>query len=138
MTANTRHQQSSRLLDFVRQFNKHIYNPIMLRFVRFIPIYAVIEHVGRRSGKQYRTPVLVGRVADGFYIPLPYGDHVDWHRNVQAASGFTLTWRGRKYAMRYGRMVDEVEAITHMPRLAHRGLRRAHVKSYIKVFDASA
>lgn len=138
MTANTRRQQSSRLLDFVRQFNKYIFNPVMLRFVRIIPVYAVIEHVGRRSGKPYRTPVLVGRVADGFYIPLPYGDHVDWHRNIQAASGFTLIWRGRKYAMRYGRMVGEVEAMPHLPRIAHRSLQRAHVKFYIKVFDASA
>ncbi|HUH69305.1 MAG TPA: nitroreductase, partial [Mycobacterium sp.] len=45
---------------------------------------SAIRHAGRRSGKQYATPVVADRVADGFVIPLPYGTRVDWLQNVLA------------------------------------------------------
>jgi len=137
MATNT-HQRTSSPHDYLRQFNKHILNPMMLRLVRFIPFYGVIEHVGRRSGKAYRTPVVVGRAVDGFYIPLPYGDHVDWHRNIQAADHFAIVWRGRKYPVRYGAIVDDAEAMPQIHRLVRPGLKRARVKSYLKVADISS
>ncbi len=136
MTTRVQHHRSRGLLDIIRQFNKHILNPTVLRVVRFIPFYGVVEHVGRRSGKHYRTPILVGRVADGFYAPLPYGDHVDWHRNIQAMNHFTLMWRGRRYPVDYTGLVDAEEAIPQMPKMAQRSLRGMHVDLYIRLHDA--
>jgi deazaflavin-dependent oxidoreductase (nitroreductase family) len=49
-----------------------------------VPIWSIVEHVGRRSGKTYRTPVSVFRTRDGVAILLPYGTDRDWVRNVQA------------------------------------------------------
>ena len=37
----------------------HATNPIQLIWAGWAPMFAIIEHVGRRSGKTYRTPVTV-------------------------------------------------------------------------------
>ena len=42
----------------------------------------VIEHVGRRSGARYRTPVNFTRDAGHVYCVAGFGPHTDWYRNV--------------------------------------------------------
>ena len=87
-----------RLLKQVRFFNRRFLNPLMLRFAGREGSYdAIVQHVGRTSGKSYRTPVVATPIKDGFVIPLPYGTNVDWLRNIQAAGGATLHWNGRDY-----------------------------------------
>src|SRR4051794_41863086 len=59
------------------------------------PIFARVLHRGRRSGRAYETPVAARRVADGFIISLAFGAQGDWHRNLEAAGGGVIRWRGR-------------------------------------------
>jgi hypothetical protein len=55
----------------IRAFNKHITNRITRRFARFSRgPFALVRHVGRRSGKPYETPIMVEPTADGFVIAL--------------------------------------------------------------------
>lgn len=54
----------------------------------------VVQHVGRSSGKQYRTPVTPVCTADGFLVALPYGTDSDWVRNVLATGSATLKYNG--------------------------------------------
>lgn len=85
------------VLDHVRKFNKRVLNPLMLRMAGSKHWYAaVVEHTGRRSGKQYATPVAAEQTPDGFIIPLPYGVGVDWLRNVLAAGHATIRADGPK------------------------------------------
>jgi deazaflavin-dependent oxidoreductase (nitroreductase family) len=56
---------------------------------------SVVEHRGRRSGREYRTPVGVREAADAFLVLLPYGPGTDWVRNVRAAGGATVRHDGR-------------------------------------------
>ena len=74
-------------------------NPLMLSLAgsRRLPMLAVIHHRGRRSGRSYTTPLSARPTADGFVIPLTFGDRADWFRNVQAAGGCTIRWRGVNY-----------------------------------------
>jgi deazaflavin-dependent oxidoreductase (nitroreductase family) len=65
--------------------------------------FALIRHVGRRSGRSYQTPVLLARDADGFVAELTYGTSVNWYRNIVAAGGCTVVYRGREYT------VDRIE-----------------------------
>jgi deazaflavin-dependent oxidoreductase (nitroreductase family) len=47
--------------------------------------WAMLEHVGRKSGTVYRTPILPYIASDHVLVPLPYGRGVQWLRNIQAA-----------------------------------------------------
>ncbi len=59
------------LLEWVRRFNKAIFNRLILTFAGR-HVYAVVHHVGRRSGHAYTTPVVAVPIADGFIIPLTF------------------------------------------------------------------
>ncbi len=55
----------------IRYFNKHITNRILRRFASSSRgPFAVIYHVGRRSGKPYETTIMVWPRGDGFVIAL--------------------------------------------------------------------
>lgn len=85
-------------LDRVRVFNKRVLNPLMMRMAGRKHWYAsVVEHTGRRSGRNYATPIAAQQVPDGFIIPLPYGVGVDWLRNVVAAGHATIRSHGQIY-----------------------------------------
>jgi deazaflavin-dependent oxidoreductase (nitroreductase family) len=62
---------------------------------------AVVEHVGRTSGRHYETPVVATKIEDGYAIALPYGPNTDWLKNVLAAGRATL---------RHGGAAHELEA----------------------------
>ena len=55
---------------------------------------SVVHHVGRVSGAEYRTPVVVVPAEPGLVIALPYGPGVDWVRNIFAASEATIQHEG--------------------------------------------
>lgn len=42
--------------------------------------FALVRHIGRRSGTSYATPIIVQPAEGGFVIELTYGDGVDWYR----------------------------------------------------------
>ena len=65
---------------------------------RHLPGFAVVHHRGRRSGRDYQTPVNLFTIRDRFVIALTYGPHADWVRNVVAAGGCTIETRGRLVA----------------------------------------
>lgn len=83
---------------------KYTLNPLTRRIVRSSSgPFTLVQHVGRRSGKLYETPIIVSAVEDGFVIELTYGHDVDWHKNVLAADGCTIIWRGKEY------VIDQIE-----------------------------
>ena len=57
---------------------------------------SVIQHVGRKSGRAYETPVDTIAATTGFLIALPYGTRADWVRNVLAAGSATVVTRGER------------------------------------------
>jgi deazaflavin-dependent oxidoreductase (nitroreductase family) len=83
------------------------FNPVVLKLAgrRWSP-WASLRHVGRRSGRQYITPVLAVAVADGVLIPLPFGPDTDWCRNLLAADSFMLCWQGREFEMAAPRVIE--------------------------------
>ena len=56
-----------------------------------------IEHRGRRTGREYQTPVEVFRTEGGFIIALTYGPGTDWLRNIQAAGSAELHTGGQVF-----------------------------------------
>lgn len=60
------------------RFNRHVTNPIQRLRAGWAPTFGILEHVGRKSGKKYRTPLTVFSTDDGIAILLTYGPDRDW------------------------------------------------------------
>jgi deazaflavin-dependent oxidoreductase (nitroreductase family) len=80
-------------------FNLAVTNRITSRFAAWLPGFGIITHVGRKSGKVYRTPVNVFRAPNGFLVALTYGTQSEWVKNVLAAGGCEIETRGRRYQL---------------------------------------
>src|SRR6202034_946697 len=80
-------------------FNLAVTNRITSRFAGRLPGFGILTHVGRISGKVYRTPVNVFRTPEGFLIALTYGRESAWVRNVVTARGCKLETRGVQYPL---------------------------------------
>ncbi|ANY23527.1 nitroreductase family deazaflavin-dependent oxidoreductase [Gordonia terrae] len=98
--ARTASQIASKLgerrMRLVAVLNKHVTNPIVLLWAGRVAGMAVVEHVGRRSGRHYRTPVMANVSGEGFWVVLNYGAGSDWVTNVLAAQGASIRHRGRQ------------------------------------------
>ena len=76
-------------------FNRRVTNRLTRHIAWWAPGFAIVVHVGRRSGRLYRTPVNVVRNGDRYVFALTYGRDSDWVRNVLAAGGCTIETRRR-------------------------------------------
>ena len=86
-------------MDGLARFNRVVTNPVQRLYAGRIPPLAIVEHVGRKSGRQYRTPVTAFVKGDMVSVRLPYGTDRDWVRNLIAAGGGVVVRRGRKLAV---------------------------------------
>jgi len=116
---------------FMRRVNRVFTNPILGSIARVLPPLAVIHHVGRKSGRPYRTPVAAFRSATGFVIPMTYGRDVDWARNMIRARGCELERMGRRIALRNPRIVDFEAARSRLPAAARPLFRAADFPGYV-------
>jgi len=94
------------------RFNRRATNPLLEPLVMRLPGFGLVVHVGRRSGRTHRTPMLAFRTDDRVTFALTYGPRADWVRNVLAAGG-----------CRFETARDEVELVG--PRLYRDPRRRA-------------
>jgi deazaflavin-dependent oxidoreductase (nitroreductase family) len=86
------------VLNRVRRYARDVGNPRQLQSAGTRGAHAsVLQHTGRKSGKQYQTPVTARWTADGFVIGLPYGPNTDWLKNVLASGSATLMHNGSSY-----------------------------------------
>ena len=123
----------------LRTFVKHFVNPALRNLAHSsLGPFAILRHVGRRSGKTYEIPIMVWRVEDGFIIVLTYGPNVDWLRNLRATDQGTLRWHHREYVFRTPVFVDKQVALPALPPFIKFVLRRLGAHEYVKLADASA
>lgn len=79
----------------LRSVTATVLNPLTRLIGGRLPYFGIITHVGRRSGRTYRTPLNIFRQGDHYYVALTYGSGVDWVKNVLAAGRCQLRTRGR-------------------------------------------
>lgn len=80
----------------IARFNRRFTNRLALRVAGYLPGFAIVSHVGRKSGRAYRTPVNAFPTDGGYIIALTYGSESDWVKNVLAAGSCELQTRGRR------------------------------------------
>jgi deazaflavin-dependent oxidoreductase (nitroreductase family) len=95
-----------------RWFTRNLANRLAMRTAGRPDAHAdVIHHVGRRSGREYATPIVAHPLPGGRYlIALPYGEAVDWCRNVLASGGAWLQVKGERVQVvrpRVARLLEE-------------------------------
>jgi deazaflavin-dependent oxidoreductase (nitroreductase family) len=110
--------------DRLARFNRRVLNRVIGRIAgrRLSPV-AYMLHQGRRSGRQYRTPVMPLPLPDGFLVSLPYGAKRDWVRNVVAAGRCTLLRGGRRFELADPRLLDAAGAAPLLPAALRPALR---------------
>lgn len=107
----------------VAEFNKRVTNPAARAITPWLPNLGTLEHVGRKSGKRYRTPLLVFKTHDGYAILVGYGPQTDWLKNVLAGGPTALHKRGRVVDLTNPRVVSKAESaalVTPSSRLFYR------------------
>jgi deazaflavin-dependent oxidoreductase (nitroreductase family) len=88
------------VIDQKRRVNKRFNNRLVMSIGRAgkpHSLFALVEHTGRKSGRQYVTPVRLVQHGDAFIIPLTYGERADWYRNLLTAGRMTIHWQGKPY-----------------------------------------
>jgi deazaflavin-dependent oxidoreductase (nitroreductase family) len=83
----------------IARFNRRFTNRLTLRVAGYLPGFALVSHVGRKSSRAYRTPVNAFRTDDGYIIALTYGAQSDWVKNVLAAGSCEFQTRGRRVGL---------------------------------------
>jgi len=105
------------------RFNRRVTNPILGVLARRVPPFAMVRHVGRRSGRSYETPIMVFRRDGVAVIALTYGPSTDWVRNVQAAGRCELTIGGRSTWWIDPQLVHTTDVADRLPAIVRLALR---------------
>ena len=120
----------------IAHFNKRVTNRITRRFAGLVPGFAIVTHVGRHSGRTYRTPVNVFRDGNRYVFALTYGPDSDWVRNVVAAGGCEIETRGKSVALSEPRrFTDPSRRAIPVPARWILGL--IHVDEFLELHSAS-
>jgi deazaflavin-dependent oxidoreductase (nitroreductase family) len=117
-----------------------LFNPLTLKLAgsQRLPLLAVIYHRGRRSGRPYATPTAARPTADGFVIPLTFGERSDWFRNVRAAGGCVIRWKGVAYAVVEPEVVNWAAARSAFTPVKRALLRLIGIERFVRLRHAPA
>ena len=100
----------------IARANRRVTNRLLGGLATRLPGFGVVVHTGRRSRRQYRTPVNVFRRGNRYIIALTCGSNADWVRNVLADGGCTLETRGRALRLSQPRLFhDESRRVVPAP-----------------------
>jgi deazaflavin-dependent oxidoreductase (nitroreductase family) len=98
------------LPQWLARFNRYVTNPIQRIWAGWAPTMGILEHVGRKSGKPYRTPLTVFSTDNGVAILLSYGPNRDWLKNIVAAGGGRIERYGKIFDVRDPQVMPKAQA----------------------------
>lgn len=99
--------------------------------------FALLTHVGRRSGHTYQTSLGACAYGDGFLLPLGYGSGTDWCRNVLAAGVASLGWKGQTHELERPEIISGSEVIRAWPARQQLTLRLAGIHDFLWLHNRS-
>lgn len=118
---------------WVAYFNKRVTNRFMEPVARRFSNFAVIHHVGRKSGTEYATPVNWFAVdATTMIVALTYGPRADWVRNLRSGDGW-LEIGSTHRQVAATRLVGRPQAWPHLPLLVRFALRVLTVHDFLEI-----
>jgi deazaflavin-dependent oxidoreductase (nitroreductase family) len=115
---------------------KHTLNRVTSRVARGRSgPFALVRHVGRKSGKPYETPIIVQPTEGGFVIELTYGPEVDWYRNIVAANGCRILYHGTEHRIEGLEPMDAADGIAAFTPAQQRILRALHRTHFVRLLE---
>ena len=137
MTTATNTSRPSDVPGFVDRIVRpltHLLNPLIMRIAGgwWFPMFSLLHHRGRKSGKTYTTPVTATPRGGWFWLGLAFGQDSGWARNVIAAGEFDLRYRGTDYHLVEATIVDTADVKSEMPPLVRYGSALAGVQKVLR------
>jgi hypothetical protein len=121
-------------LDRIRRFNKLVTNKILIHICgKNFGHFVILTHVGRKSGKHYRIPIIAEPVESGFVIALTYGRQVDWVENVLSKGSCLMLWKNQEYSLVHPEFIDQEIGVLAFPPPFRFGLKRMGVQYYLRL-----
>src|SRR5262245_42330486 len=102
------------LSQWLAWISRRVTSPIQRSWAGFAPTFGILEHVGRKSGKAYRTPLTVFPTGDGVAIMLTNGPNRDWLKNITAADDGRMMRHGRTFEVADPQVVSKSVAAQHV------------------------
>jgi deazaflavin-dependent oxidoreductase (nitroreductase family) len=122
------------LLDRIRVTNKHVTNKLMIHIAgKRFGHFAVLGHVGRKSGKLYQIPIIAEPFQNGFVVALTYGKNVDWYKNVAAKGNCSLRWKNKDLQLVRPVFIDREIGLMAFPAMLRSGLRVMGIRDFLKL-----
>ena len=118
---------------WVTRFNRRVTNPVLGTISDRVWPLATLHHVGRSSGRRYRTPVFAFTTPRGLVIALTYGTQVQWLRNLEASGGARMVRQGRVLALSGPVRLHGEDGARLVPAAIRAGLRLMHVDDFVEV-----
>jgi hypothetical protein len=99
---------------------------------RFFPLWAVVRHTGRKTGRELSVPVAVRATADVFVVTLPWGPGTNWVRNVIAAGGCVVRWKGADHRVTRPELIGPAQARPYSTRTTWAIVQRViHAETFL-------
>ena len=99
---------------------------------RYFPLWAVVRHRGRKTGRELSVPVAVRATPDAFLVALPWGPGTNWARNVLAAGGCIVRWKGADYQVTGPEVLGPAAARPYFTRATWAAVRRVfHAEAFL-------
>jgi deazaflavin-dependent oxidoreductase (nitroreductase family) len=99
---------------WVAKFNKYVTNPVQRLWAPYLPGFGLLLHVGRKSGRHFRTPLNVFATDEGLAVLLTYGPNRDWLKNVTAAGSAQIRRAGKTVTITEPHVMPKAEAASHV------------------------
>lgn len=112
--------------------NRFSVNPIVRLVAGRVPGFAIVRHRGRRSGREYATPINIFPVTSGFVAALTYGPDTDWLKNLTAAGGGTIRYRNREVRVGPPVLISTAEGMAAVPPPVRAALRALQVTEFVR------
>jgi hypothetical protein len=119
------------------RFNRKVANPLIRKIAGSFGPLANVRHRGRRTGRDYATPVLAFGTEDGIVIGVLYGTNSDWVSNVLAADGAEVTWHGRLGQYEQPRLISNGEGLPKVPTIIRGSYRLLRVRDFVRLTASS-
>lgn len=117
---------------WLARFNLSVTNRILGPVAEHAPGMGVVIHEGRKTRRQYRTPVMVFRHDDQFVIALTYGPESQWVKNVVAHGECDFESQGRRFHLTAPRLIHD-ERRTLMPGVVRLALGAMNVADFLEL-----